>query len=145
MFAIHEIENEMDWKFNLIPFSVLTVYFVVHSISCDQRAIYAVDYGGRIYIFQSKWLWQLNYWGMESGSPTLARKVFDRPPTNMGAAVYSWRTRYTYFFKGKDFFLVCDGMHPASDVEDEQLIQHSWLCRATQLPEFGFSSEYKDR
>ena len=61
---------------------------------------------------------------METGYPTLARKVFDRPPTNIGAAVYSWRTRYTYFFKGKDFFHVCDGVQPTPHVEDEQQMEH---------------------
>ena len=57
-----------------------------------------------IYVFNGKWLWRLNDWAVDSGYPRLARKVFQRAPTNIGAAVYSWRTRYTYFFKGESAF-----------------------------------------
>ncbi len=52
-------------------------------------------------MFKDKWIWKLGYWEVESGFPILSRKVFDRPPINIGAAVYSWRSRYTYFFKGR--------------------------------------------
>ncbi|ELT91654.1 hypothetical protein CAPTEDRAFT_219025 [Capitella teleta] len=58
----------------------------------------AHDYG--IYAFKAQWIWRLNDWAVDEGYPKLSRKVYQNPPLNIGAAVYSWKTRYTYFFKG---------------------------------------------
>ena len=69
-----------------------------------------------IYVFNGKWLWRLNDWAVDSGYPRLARKVFQRAPTNIGAAVYSWRTRYTYFFKGESAFTGIDSVPQAEQV-----------------------------
>ena len=55
---------------------------------------------GVTYAFKYKWAWKLHYWGMYDGYPVLSRKLFENTPNNPGAAVYSWRTGYTYFFKG---------------------------------------------
>ena len=52
-------------------------------------------------MFKHKWVWKLHYWGMYPGYPVLAREMFERLPTTVAAATYSFRTHYTYFFKGK--------------------------------------------
>jgi len=56
-----------------------------------------------VYIFKGRWIWRLDggFHGLNRTSPTLARKVYDRPPTNnIAAAVHSTHTKFTYLFKG---------------------------------------------
>ena len=70
------------------------------------RSIYVLipvsAHDSKVYIFRGKYIWRVDdYYGVDEGFPKLIRKVYDNPPKNLGAAVYSWRTRYTYFYKGQ--------------------------------------------
>eukprot|EP00918_Siedleckia_nematoides_P030462 GHVU01065998.1.p1 GENE.GHVU01065998.1~~GHVU01065998.1.p1 ORF type:complete len:526 (-),score=42.79 GHVU01065998.1:330-1874(-) len=68
----------------------------------------AIMYGHdhRMYVFHGKHMWRLNNYGVESyfKGGRLIAKYFAKAPYNMGAAVYSWKSRFTYFFKGRKVF-----------------------------------------
>ncbi|KAK2166169.1 hypothetical protein LSH36_41g12006 [Paralvinella palmiformis] len=58
----------------------------------------------RIYVINNKYIYRLNDLGLEEGYPKRLSKVYERAPYHTGAAAYSWRTRFTYLFKGKKVF-----------------------------------------
>ena len=57
---------------------------------------------GIIYVFKGKWVWRLHQtYGMYPGYPVPSKNYFQDLPSKVGAAVYSRRTRYTYFFRSE--------------------------------------------
>jgi len=57
-------------------------------------------------MFRGQWVWRLDDAGVTVGYPQRAAKLFEKPPRSLGAAVYSTRTGYTYFFK-RESFVTC--------------------------------------
>ncbi|KAK2179697.1 hypothetical protein NP493_477g03036 [Ridgeia piscesae] len=58
----------------------------------------------RVFMFRGQWVWRLDDAGVTVGYPQRAAKLFEKPPRSLGAAVYSTRTGYTYFFKRNKVF-----------------------------------------
>ncbi|XP_013416628.1 matrix metalloproteinase-15 [Lingula anatina] len=61
------------------------------------------DFFGSIYVFKDRFIWKLikGGFGVEPSYPKPARKVFLKfPRSKINAAVYSWRSGRTYFFRG---------------------------------------------
>lgn len=76
----------------------ILLYIVVYR--CYNNACVAA-HDTNVYIFKGKWIWRVDdYYGVNEGFPKLIRKIYESPPKNIGGAVYSWKTRFTYFFKG---------------------------------------------
>ena len=93
------------WNFSnyhSMLFISINFFVLLYSLPNTNNVLFhcLIAHDSRIYVFNDKWLWRLNYWGLDQGFPKRANKVFKDLPYHIGAAVYSWRTRYTYFFKG---------------------------------------------
>ena len=89
----------LDFTVTNIHDTMLIPYLKVLMISV--HILFPPAHDGSLYVFRYDKVWRLTTWALQAGYPVLADEVYNRLPHSVGAAVYSDKTRYTYFFKGQ--------------------------------------------
>ncbi|ESN95249.1 hypothetical protein HELRODRAFT_193602 [Helobdella robusta] len=59
----------------------------------------------RIYFYVGDKMWRASDYGVDPGFPALISTAYEKPPSDVDAAVFSWKTYYTYFFKGSEVWV----------------------------------------
>jgi matrix metalloproteinase-14 (membrane-inserted) len=58
----------------------------------------------RVYVFNGPWMWRMSEYGLDDGFPKLINSMYENAPVDIDAVIFSWKTFYTYMFKGNQIW-----------------------------------------